>query len=296
MRVPGIVLTVFLAMSLAAASLAAAATKKKPVAKRPDELPMRLVLVRSAERGCEPLCPEWIFAEGQITAATPSEFRKTFKKIGRLALPVVISSPGGDVSSAIAIGKLIRERKAVVVVGRSMFYGCQPGNKACKLPEETRGRFAGSDVIFPGYCFSACGLVLAGGTQRFSPVNAIGTHQIVQTGARERVWYRETYRMVKGKKKVMSRKITKRERINMKPTTKISSATRKRVANYLAAMGVSQKYAELFEKAPPSGIYLLNRQEMLETRIVTGEITGKSILRKELCAGVPAPQCVKLPY
>lgn len=292
----GLIMAAVIAAFAAFAGEAGAVTsKKQPTAKRPDELPMQLVLVRSAEQGCEPLCPEWIFARGKITAATPGEFRRLFKKIGALRLPIVISSPGGDVSAAMAIGKLIRGRKAVVIVGYPLLYGCQPDNKACKPANQKSGRYVGSDVMLSGYCYSACGLVLAGGVQRFGPVNTIGTHQMLQTGARERVWYRETYRIVKGKKKVISRKITKRERINLKPTTKISSATRKRLANYLAAMGVSQTYADLFDKAPPSGIYLLNQAEMLETRIVTAEMPEKTILRKALCAGsVPAPHCVRL--
>lgn len=285
-----------MALIMAMANLALAAGGKKPAASNPDNAPMRLVLVRSSERGCEPVCPEWIFARGRITASTPGEFRKIFRKIGKLPLPVVISSPGGEVNSAIAIGRMLRERKAVVIVGYNMFYGCQPDSGTCKLPPERNGRYAGSDILFPGYCYSACGLVLAGGAQRFSLPNRIGTHQMLQSGVRERVWYRETYRMVKGKKKTISRKITKRERITLKPTTKISKSTRKRLADYLAAMGVSQKYAELFEKAPPSGIYLLNGAEMAETRIVTGDMPAKSIMRKELCNGVPAPQCVRLPY
>lgn len=277
------------------AGTAGSATGKKPAAKPPADPPMRVVLVRSAEQGCEPLCTEWIYAEGRITAATPAEFRRAFKKAGKLRLPIVVSSPGGDVSAAMAIGKLIREREAVVVVGKPLIYGCQPADKTCKPANPKSGRYVGSDLMQSGYCYSACGLVLAGGVQRFSPVNAIGTHQMLQTGVRERIWYREKYRVVKGKKKVISRKITKRERTSLKPTTKISSTTRKRLADYLAAMGVSQKYAELFDKATPSGIYLLNQTEMLETRIVTAEMPEKTILRKALCAGsVPAPHCVRL--
>ena len=40
------------------------------------DLPMRVVIVRNVADGCEPLCPQWISAEGQITAQSPAVFKK----------------------------------------------------------------------------------------------------------------------------------------------------------------------------------------------------------------------------
>jgi hypothetical protein len=275
--------------------MADSAAGKRTGAKPPADPPMRVVLVRSSEQGCEPNCTEWIYAEGRITAATPREFRAAFRRIGKLRLPVIINSYGGDVNAALSIGRLIRQRQAVVLVGETLFHGCQPQDKACKPEKQKRGRYSGSYVVFPGYCLSACGLVLAGGSMRFSHVRRIGTHQIVQTGGYERVWYRETYRMVKGKKKVISRKITKRQKVTLKPTTKIASATRKKIDSYLAGMGVDASYAALFEKAPPSGMYMLSAEDMSKTQIARTPMTSASMMRKELCQTPPAaPHCVRL--
>lgn len=275
-------------------SFAAEAGSKKAAHKPPADPPMRVVLVRSTEQGCEPICTEWIYAEGKITPASAQEFRRAFKKAGKLRLPIVINSFGGDVSAAISIGRLIRERKAVVMVGQSMFYGCQPMDKKCKPDKAKRERYSGSYVIFPGYCLSACGLVLAGGSSRFSEPGRIGTHQILQTGGYERVWYRETYRIVKGKKKIISRKITKRQKITLKPTTNVRASTRRKINDYLASMGIDLKYAELFEKAPPTGMYMLNEDEMRQTHIAQRPMVPASMMRKSLCENLPAPHCIKL--
>lgn len=49
--------------------------------------PMRVILVRSAEVGCEPRCPEWISAEGKIESASVDRFRKIFKFLAHAMCP-----------------------------------------------------------------------------------------------------------------------------------------------------------------------------------------------------------------
>lgn len=107
----------------------AATTKKKPVEKAPVSPPMIFAIVRSGTIGCEPNCPQWISAEGQIMPGSASQFRKILKQAGKLRLPVVITSPGGDVEAALAIGQMIRQRKLDVLVGWTLFTGCNPTAK-----------------------------------------------------------------------------------------------------------------------------------------------------------------------
>ena len=76
-----------------------------------DSPPMAFAVVRSAEPGCEPTCPEWISAEGAIVAATPARLKSLLKTLGGRKLPIVIWSPGGDVDAALALGRMIRQRK-----------------------------------------------------------------------------------------------------------------------------------------------------------------------------------------
>ena len=133
-----------LALLLVQAATVETTTKKKPVEKAPVSPAMTFAIVRSGIVGCEPNCPQWISAEGQIMPGSASQFRKILKQAGKLRLPVVITSPGGDVEAALAIGQMIRERKLDVLVGWTLFTGCNPTTvKTCKLPKAQRTCGAG---------------------------------------------------------------------------------------------------------------------------------------------------------
>ncbi len=130
--------------------------------------PMTFTLARSSMAGCEPNCPEWIFADGVITAETPRLLDKVFKKIGSRKLPIVIRSDGGDPAAAMAMGRKIRERKLIVAVGTTLFAGCSIGKADCRSKPDKNGRSGGALVNNKDYCNSACTLVLAGGAIRLT--------------------------------------------------------------------------------------------------------------------------------
>lgn len=144
------------------------------------DAPMRFAVVRGDPGGCDPICPEWISAEGKIVGDTAAKFRKFLKKLGDRQLPLVIHSPGGDVQNALAMGRLIREKKLDVAVGRTAFSSCSPETKGCK------GGYTGWALPIGALCNSACPLVLAGGTQRLVGKAALGVHQITTTTVREK--------------------------------------------------------------------------------------------------------------
>ena len=187
-----------------------------------------------------------------------NQFRKILKQAGKLRLPVVITSPGGDVEAALAIGQMIRERKLDVLVGWTLFTGCNPTAKTCKLPKEQKGVYAGLAMTSRGYCLSACPFILASGQKRILGAGAIlGVHEITTQPITQRIRYNETYRMVNGKKKVLSRKVVSRKNIIGKPTTKLSKPFDKKLRAYLNTMGVSLAMLDLLHLAPPSAIHTL---------------------------------------
>jgi hypothetical protein len=124
---------------------------------------MRFAVVRGSDPFCEPECPEWISAEGTITSDTPDRLRRLLDDIGDRQLPIVISSPGGVVSAAMAAGTLIRERKLETAVARTRFVGCTPETAACA---PRNGIFIGAVVDSEGECGPSCALMLAGGVTR----------------------------------------------------------------------------------------------------------------------------------
>ncbi len=97
---------------------------------------MRVYLVRSAQNGCEPNCPEWIAAQGHIVAGTLTRFKKVFREAGKRHLPVLIHSGGGLADEALAIAHLLRAKGLDVAVARTVFTTLCAGS-AC-LSQTTR--------------------------------------------------------------------------------------------------------------------------------------------------------------
>jgi hypothetical protein len=90
-----------------------------------------------------------LMATGTIVPGTAARFAAEVEKRGSYVTSVVLSSPGGAVADALAMGRLIRDKK-----------------------------FA-TEVEASHYCASSCPLVFAGGTARKADENAaIGVHQV----------------------------------------------------------------------------------------------------------------------
>jgi hypothetical protein len=267
----------------------AATTKKKPVEKAPVSPAMAFAIVRSGIVGCEPNCPQWISAEGQIMPGSASQFRKILKQAGKLRLPVVITSQGGDVEAALAIGQMIRERKLDVLVGWTLFTGCNPTTiKTCKLPKEQKGVYAGLVMTSRGYCLSACPFIFAAGQKRILGAGAIlGVHEITTQPITQRIRYNETYRIVNGKKKVLSRKVVSRKNIVGKVTTKMSKPFDRKLKAYLNTMGVSLAMLDLLHLAPPSSIHTLTTEEMKSTNLITALGSAADLVAHNLCKTTP---------
>lgn len=286
---------IMVAMLLAfGAAQGASKTKKKQAA--PPQVPvMSVVIVQSNLPNCAPLCPQWISAEGQITEKTPALFRKVLAKTGKQMLPVIVSSPGGDVEAALAIGEILRARHAEVVIGWTYFADCAPAAKDCKLKKEAKGIYRGLAMGWNAYCMSACSFILASGEKRVLPTGGyLGVHQISQRVSQEKVYYRENYKIVNGKKKVISRKVVSRKPYKSYTTTRLGKADNRKIANYLDKMGVNRKQVlALFEMASPSEIHLLSNDEAKGTRLVTDFVTAVDLMPLSLCnSNPPAPNCV----
>lgn len=291
-------LTALLTAALLFAGSGEAATKKKQKKPEPEQSiydqPLRVVVVRNIIGNCEPNCPQWISAEGQITAKSPAVFKKALAKIGDQKLPVVITSPGGDLDAALAIGDMIRKRGLDVAVGGTHFGGCAPYQKSCKLPKEQKGVYRGFVVTNQGFCVSACPMILAAGTHRFGTgENYIGVHKISRVITREKVRYLERYLIVNGKKKVVSRKIVSRKPMKSQISTKLDKRLEKKLIAYLKKMGVEPKLLALFDRAPPSSMYRLMGDELRTTKLVTDVTPSADLALVARClTAPPAGNCV----
>lgn len=251
---------------------------------------MRFVVVRSYAPGCEPICPEWISAEGSIEAGTPALFKRTLKALGGRKLPIVVDSPGGNVDAALALGRLIRKNKLDIAVGKTWFIGCQSDEKDCRDNEGKGARYFGNPFASSAICNSACPLMFAGGIRRVVGEWAfLGVHQITTTYIRTKLQYRTTYRVVGGKKKILNTKIISRKNAGSYKTYEMSKAVEKRLAAYLNEMGVGQGVLETMKETAASDIQQLEPQEMLQMKLVTSLDSLDLLTAGSICNANPLP-------
>ena len=291
MRFLAFIAILLLCLADGGSTFAAKKKKQQPPAKPKAvyESPMTVVIVRSNNPACEPLCPEWISAEGDITDGTPARFRQAFKQMGKKQLPIIIRSPGGSINAALEIGRMIRKRKLDVAVGRTFFTGCTPYDKTCKLPKEQKGVYRGWVGDYEGYCSSACPLILAGGGVRLAKFGGrVGLHKPRSESWQERVYYRETYRIVNGKKKVLKRTVTGRKRVNHRVSYEYSKALRKKLAGYYKEMGVDPAIMDDSVKAEYKDMHWLPAERMDALKLRTSAESSVALVDADICKGTQA--------
>ncbi|PLP61029.1 hypothetical protein CYK37_01655 [Mesorhizobium loti] len=262
----------------------------KPSRKKHDEPPMRFMVVRTAPKSCEPTCPEWISAEGMITGATPKLFKQVLASVGGRRLPVIITSPGGSVPAAMEIGDLIRINKLDVGVGRTVLMECGKGNTACSSEKERGALHLGAVSTLGGYCASACPLILAGGVNRLAgPSAMVGLHQVTTTSRQMQIEYRITYRIVRGKKRIISKKEVGRRILPGQTYYQMSAELEKRIAGYLSLQGVSGwEFLNMMRETAASDLRILQRSEMWDMGLLTGSDSAELLVENSLCNQVPA--------
>jgi hypothetical protein len=278
-------------------TLGAYAAEKKAAlpALRPDP-EMTFQIMRASTASCEPNCPQWIFAEGRIVGSTAEKFNQVLRKTERKPLLLLIQSGGGDVRAALNMGRAIRANKMNVAIGNAVALNCKSGDDYCARILKARKISNGFLTSKPGYCASACTLILAAGVERIAVAGSIvGTHQILNKPIFQRVFYREKYLMIHGKKKVISKTITKHETIIGKATTKLAPDFEAELKRYVKSMGVGSDFLEFYAKATPSNIYKMTPAERLQTKIITSQLSPEIYARPEICLGkTAAANCVTI--
>lgn len=254
---------------------------------------MRFVIVRSDVAGCEPNCPQWISAEGAITAQTPALLKKILKQSGKNRLPILLSSPGGDLDAAMALGKLIRAKGLDVGVGWTSFADCWPDDATCKLPAEQHGVYRGSPVTWRAYCIATCPFMLAGGRKRLAFGTLIGVSPFTMTVTSQKLFQEERYRVVNGKKQVISRRVVKRGPVETHITTKLDKPVQRKLDAYRGAMGLAKGFLALYGRTTPKSFYYVTVKESLAAKLITGMESARSLVDAHLCQTMPlADNCI----
>jgi len=120
---------------------------------------------RPATNGGTPCC-EWIAAEGDIVASTPSAFENFIGSGSYSGQTVYFNSNGGSLLAGIELGRSIRKNNMKTRVGRTV-----------AIPQSWQ-----SETI-KGTCLSACSFAFLGGVTRDAKSNEIGVHQFYSKDA-----------------------------------------------------------------------------------------------------------------
>ncbi|QND53028.1 hypothetical protein HB779_14790 [Phyllobacterium sp. 628] len=257
--------------------------------------PMSFVIARADVAVCRPNCPEWVAASGTIKPDTPSKLRKVLKQLGKRRLPIIIDSRGGAVDAAIEMGRIIRKRALDVAVAKTMYFGCEPGAKGCK-PDFSDGAY--SAYAYPGgaICMSACPFFAAGGIKRLIGFEAsVGIHQITTTVTNQRIMYQTRYQIIRGKKRIIDRKILSREATGTYQTTELRKGYRKRLSAYFSEMGVDASIVERMLAVAASDIYVMKPDELSKFRFATHDGDSRTFTPGKICNNDPKPDnCIEL--
>jgi hypothetical protein len=149
-------------------------------AKAADFPPVAFFVARGEADACGRNCDEWIAADGAIDLAAPQRLRALLDRLGRRKLPIYFHSPGGSITGALAIGRLLRERGLTAGVAWTVPQGCDPKvqrEASCdKLKRSGRALPAQLDPSHT-MCNSACVYAFVGAAvRRLAPGASLGIH------------------------------------------------------------------------------------------------------------------------
>ncbi|BCM19472.1 hypothetical protein MJ8_32490 [Mesorhizobium sp. J8] len=252
---------------------------------------MRFIFARSSAVGCKTNCPEWISAEGAITAGTPALLKRVLKKLGTRKLPIIVNSPGGDVDAALQLGRIIRKNGLDIAIGKTEFSDCWPGTKGCGVSFGKGVAYFGVASDGGAMCNSACPLMFAGGLRRVAGGWAyLGVHQITTTWFPYTRHFRTTYKTIRGKRyKVTTETITDGQSYK---TYKMGKRFARKISAYLTEMGVGQGVLDKMKATPASDIQRISLHDMLTMKLATSTDTVELFTGVILCMGdKPAQNC-----
>jgi hypothetical protein len=142
--------------------------------------PISFTVVKGLPDSCGQGCDRWIAAEGKIDSAAAARFRTFMKRIGQARLPIYFHSPGGNLDQALMIGNMLREKKMVARVGRTVAGECgfeaQDSDICVKLKQSGR-ELHGEVWLRHAECNSACPYLILGAVSReIAPEALLAVH------------------------------------------------------------------------------------------------------------------------
>ena len=139
-----------------------------------------IYLARGAANSCGPGCDHWIAVEGVVDQAAALRIGRFLREVKDKDRPIYFHSPGGVVEPAYVIGRILRSRKVVARVGRTIVTACAAGTQvdgACLKIKTGGGEVEAELATYHAMCNSACSYLFLGATTReVAPDAALAVH------------------------------------------------------------------------------------------------------------------------
>lgn len=238
---------------LAALLLVHSELRAEPAAEKAGFAP-RLIIYNATgpANSCGPGCDRWIAVEGRIDEGAAARIGRFLRDVKDTKRPIYFHSPGGSVGPSYVIARMLRGRKAVARIGRTIATGCTRGTQvdaACLKIKTAGGEVQAEVTTRNAMCNSACGYLFLGATTReVAPDAAIAVHN--------------------SKLMLVVRGQASAQQIADFKQRSIARADRERAA-FVVSMGISRELDDLVKTVKFESLHVLTRSELYRFGIDT---------------------------
>jgi hypothetical protein len=207
----------------------------------------RLIIynARGPANSCGPGCDRWIAIEGQVDEGAAARVSRFLRDVKDTKRPIYFHSPGGSVGPSYVIARLLRSRKAVARIGRTIATACAGGTQvdaACLKIKMAGGEVEAELTTRNAMCNSACTYLFFGATTReVAPDAVVAVHN-----SRLKLFVRGP---------VSARQIADFKQHSME------RANRERAA-FVVSMGISRELDDLIKTVKFESLHILTRAEL----------------------------------
>ena len=204
---------------------------------------------RGPANSCGPGCDRWIAIEGQIDEDAAVRVARFLRDVKDTQRPIYFHSPGGSVRPSYVIALLLRGRKAVGRIGRTIATACAGGTQvdaACLKIKSAGGEVEAELTTRKAMCNSACGYLFLGAANReVAPDAAMAVHNskltLVLHGP--------------GSERLSAQQVAEFKQRSM------ARADRERAA-FVVSMGISRELDDLIKTVKFENLHVLTRPEL----------------------------------
>jgi hypothetical protein len=207
----------------------------------------RLIIynAKGPANSCGPGCDRWIAIEGQVDEGAAARVGRFLRDVKDTKRPIYFHSPGGSVRPSYTIARLLRSRKAVARIGRTIATACAGGTQvdaACLRIKTAGGEVEAQLTTRNAMCNSACTYQFFGATTReVAPDAMVAVHN--------------------SRLKIFVRGPVSAQQISAFKQQSMERADRERAA-FVVSMGISRELDDLIKNVKFESLHVLTRAEL----------------------------------